>query len=80
MEYDMGEGVEALRRDLRQLVHKHVPPDFLGAFTDNPADLEIAQSFCRTLADQGLLCMAWPVEFGGRGASLWEQTVVREEM
>jgi alkylation response protein AidB-like acyl-CoA dehydrogenase len=24
--------------------------------------------------------MAWPEEFGGRGASPWEQTVVREEM
>src|SRR5690606_21467144 len=23
---------------------------------------------------------AWPQEFGGRGASIWEQTVVREEM
>ncbi|OHV35752.1 acyl-CoA dehydrogenase [Parafrankia colletiae] len=80
MEYDMGEGVETLRRDLRELVHKHVPPDFLGAFTDDPADLEVAQSFSRTLAELGLLCMAWPTEFGGRGATLWEQTVVREEM
>ncbi len=24
--------------------------------------------------------MAWPAEFGGRGASVWQQTVVREEM
>jgi alkylation response protein AidB-like acyl-CoA dehydrogenase len=24
--------------------------------------------------------MAWPEEFGGRGASPWEQTAVREEM
>ncbi|ONH60924.1 acyl-CoA dehydrogenase [Frankia sp. CcI49] len=80
MEYDMGEGVAALRRDLRQLVHKHVPPDFLGAFTDDPADLEVAQSFCRTLADLGLLCMAWPAAYGGRDATPWEQTVVREEM
>ncbi|EFC83856.1 acyl-CoA dehydrogenase family protein [Parafrankia sp. EUN1f] len=76
----MGEGVAALRRDLRQLVHKHVPPDFLGAFTDDPADLEVAQSFCRTLADLGLLCMAWPAAYGGRDATPWEQTVVREEM
>ncbi|MCB1013463.1 MAG: acyl-CoA dehydrogenase family protein, partial [Microthrixaceae bacterium] len=36
--------------------------------------------FCRTLAENGLLCLAWPEEFGGRGASVWEQTVVREEM
>jgi alkylation response protein AidB-like acyl-CoA dehydrogenase len=80
MDYDMGEGAAALRSELRRLVGEHVPPDFLGAFTDDPADLATAQAFCRLLADQGLLCMAWPEEFGGRGASPWEQTVVREEM
>src|SRR5215472_5853130 len=76
----MGPGAAALRRELRHLVTQHVPHDYLGAFTDDPADLEIAQRFCRTLAGQGLLCIAWPPEFGGSGASIWEQTVVREEM
>jgi alkylation response protein AidB-like acyl-CoA dehydrogenase len=80
MEYDMGEAVGSLRTELRSLVREHVPTDFLGAFTDDPADLEVAQQFCRTLAERGLLCMAWPEEFGGRGASAWEQTAVREEM
>jgi alkylation response protein AidB-like acyl-CoA dehydrogenase len=80
MDYDMGEGAAALRSELRQLVADHLPPGFLGAFTDDPADLETAQGFCRLLAERGLLCLAWPEEFGGGGASLWEQTVVREEM
>lgn len=69
-----------LRRQLRELVNSHVPDDFLGAFTDNPADLETTQQFCRTLAEHNLLCLSWPEEFGGGGASVWEQTVVREEM
>jgi alkylation response protein AidB-like acyl-CoA dehydrogenase len=76
----MGEGAAQLRAELRRLVAENIPDDFLGAFTDDPADLEIAQRFCRLLAEQGLLCLAWPEEFGGRGASAWEQTVVREEM
>jgi alkylation response protein AidB-like acyl-CoA dehydrogenase len=76
----MGPNATALRGELRQLVKEHVPRDYLGAFTDDPADLEIAQRFCRLLAERGLLCMSWPEEFGGRGASAWEQTVVREEM
>ncbi|MFI5046213.1 MAG: acyl-CoA dehydrogenase family protein [Acidimicrobiia bacterium] len=76
----MGARAAELRAELRRLIGNHVPPDFLGAFTDDPADLEVAQSFCRLLADRGLLCMAWPEEHGGRGASPWEQTVVREEM
>jgi alkylation response protein AidB-like acyl-CoA dehydrogenase len=80
MDFTMGPGATALRSELRELVREHVPPDFMGAFTDDPADLELAQRFCRVLAERGLLCMAWPEEFGGRGASAWEQTVVREEM
>jgi alkylation response protein AidB-like acyl-CoA dehydrogenase len=80
MDFDMGAEVTALRNELRGLVAEHVPPDYLGAFTDDPADLEVAQRFCGVLADRGLLCMAWPEEFGGRGASQWEQTAVREEM
>jgi len=80
VDFDMGEEVAALRRELRGLIADHVPADFLGAFTDDPADLATAQAFCRTLAERGLLCMAWPTEWGGRDASLWEQTALREEM
>ena len=76
----MGRDAATLRADLRDLVKAHVPEDFLGAFTADPADLEVAQKFCRLLAERGLLCMSWPEEFGGRGSSVWEQTVVREEM
>jgi alkylation response protein AidB-like acyl-CoA dehydrogenase len=76
----MGQRGADLRRELRDLVKVHVPEHYLGAFTDNPADLETAQQFCRTLADRNLLCLAWPEEFAGGGASVWEQTVVREEM
>ncbi|GLP80187.1 acyl-CoA dehydrogenase family protein [Mycobacterium antarcticum] len=80
MDFEMGRDADNLRRQLRDLVKAHVPEDFLGAFTDDPADLEVAQDFCHLLADRGLLCMSWPPEFGGRGSSVWEQTVVREEM
>ena len=66
----MGGEAPELRRELRRLVQDHVPEHFLGAFTDDPADLEAAQAFCRLLAERGLLCAAWPEEFGGRGASI----------
>jgi alkylation response protein AidB-like acyl-CoA dehydrogenase len=80
VDFSMGDATAALRAELRELVAAHVPPDFLGAFTDDPADLEVAQRFCRILAERGLLCLAWPERFGGRDASPWEQTAVREEM
>jgi alkylation response protein AidB-like acyl-CoA dehydrogenase len=80
VDFELGQAADDLRTELRGLVREHVPADFLGAFTNDPADLDVAQRFCRMLADRGLLCVAWPKEFGGGGASVWEQTVVREEM
>lgn len=80
MDYDLGPRADALRQRLRALIREHFPEDFLGAFTDDPADLARTEAFCRLLADEDLLCVAWPSEFGGGGGSVWEQTVVREEM
>jgi alkylation response protein AidB-like acyl-CoA dehydrogenase len=80
VEFEMGDRAAQLRSQLRDLIKAHMPQNFLGAFTDDPADLEAAQRFCRLLAEQGLLCLSWPEEFGGSAASVWEQTIVREEM
>jgi alkylation response protein AidB-like acyl-CoA dehydrogenase len=80
MDYDLGAEAGRLRIRLRDLVRENVPENYLGAFSDNPEDLEIAQRFCKVLAEEHLLALAWPEEFGGAGASVWEQTVVREEM
>jgi len=65
---------------LRELIAEHIPPGFLGAFSANPEDLALTQSFCKLLAEEGLLCLTWPQEYGGGGGSVWEQTTVREEM
>jgi alkylation response protein AidB-like acyl-CoA dehydrogenase len=62
------------------MISELLPEGFLGAFSDDPADLEVTQRFCEELAARGLLTVAWPVEYGGRGGTVWEQTVVREEM
>ncbi|MFC9839658.1 acyl-CoA dehydrogenase family protein [Rhodococcus sp. NPDC127530] len=72
--------VTELRQQLRKLIGEHVPPTFLGAFTTDPADLDVTQDFCRALGGERLLAMAWPEEYGGQGASHWEQTAFREEM
>jgi alkylation response protein AidB-like acyl-CoA dehydrogenase len=80
MDYDFGAGAERLREHLRELMQEHLPMDFVGAFTDDPGDLEITQRFCKILASEGLLAQAWPVAYGGGGGSVWDQTVVREEM
>jgi alkylation response protein AidB-like acyl-CoA dehydrogenase len=80
MDYLLGEEAEALRQRLRGLIQEHLPDGFLGAFTDDPDDLAVTQRFCKLLAAEGLLAKAWPRESGGGGSTVWEQTIVREEM
>ncbi|HMD45798.1 MAG TPA: acyl-CoA dehydrogenase family protein [Acidimicrobiales bacterium] len=80
MDYDLGTEAGTLRQRVRRLMAEHLPPGFMGGFTDDPEDLETTRRFCKILATEGLLTMAWPTEFGGGGASVWEQTVIREEM
>ena len=80
MDFDLGAQAATLRTRLRELIAAHIAEDYLGAFTNDPADLDVAQRFCKTLADEGLLTLAWPTEYGGGGGSVWDQTVVREEM
>ncbi len=80
MDYEFGEEGNQLRSLLRELINERIPPGFLGVFTDNPEDLAITQRFCKELAAKGLLTLSWPEEFGGQDGSLWDQTVVREEM
>jgi len=80
LDYEESREVGELRLQLRNLVRGHFPASFLGAFTSDPADLELTESFCRTLGEQRLLTLAWPPEFGGAGATVWQQTALREEM
>ena len=53
MDFDLGEQATALRTRLRELIAEHVPGDYLGAFTNDPADLDVAQRFCKLLARSG---------------------------
>ncbi|MFJ8816528.1 acyl-CoA dehydrogenase family protein [Amycolatopsis thermoflava] len=80
MDFNDSERGAALRRELRDLVRSAMPREYLGAFTSDPRDLELAQNFCKLLADKGQLTPAWPVEYGGAASSPWEQAIMREEM
>jgi alkylation response protein AidB-like acyl-CoA dehydrogenase len=80
LDYEFGEQGDQLRSSLRELIAERIPAGFLGAFSEDVEDLAIAQRFCKELAAKGLLTLSWPKEFGGQDGTLWDQTVVREEM
>jgi alkylation response protein AidB-like acyl-CoA dehydrogenase len=70
----------AFREQLRSRIHDEMPTNFPGAFVEEPEYFELAQEFCRRLAEDNELTIAWPAEYGGQAASLWTQSVLREEM
>jgi alkylation response protein AidB-like acyl-CoA dehydrogenase len=71
---------DAFRERLRRLIEEHLPESFRGAFVPGTEAQEIANAFCRRLAEENLLTLNWPKRYGGAEGSIWAQTVLREEM
>jgi alkylation response protein AidB-like acyl-CoA dehydrogenase len=80
MTFGEDEAVRELRQQLRRMIDQDLPEGFHGAFVAGRAGQETADAFCRRLAEENLLTLSWPREFGGAEASVWEQTALREEM
>ncbi|MGH3371289.1 MAG: acyl-CoA dehydrogenase family protein, partial [Nocardioidaceae bacterium] len=70
----------AFRAELKAFLADALPSWWRGMFVDDERAIPMTREICRQLASRGWLTMSWPPEFGGSGASVWLQTVVREEM
>jgi len=73
---------EAFRAELRAWLSEHFTPDLAETLRDHWSDdaFEAHRKWNATLVDAGYGAIAWPVEFGGRGADIAEQLVYNEEM
>ena len=83
MEFKFSKKEETLREDIRRFAKEELPADWIGlglAEESRDEDWELAMSTARKLSLKGWLTMAWPKEYGGQGASLWEQLVYNEEV
>ncbi len=80
MDFDFTPEEEAFRSELRAFLHDELPEWWRGMFVDDDRVMPMTRAICRKLAENNWLTMAWPNEFGGQGASVWLQTVMREEM
>lgn len=83
MEFKFSEKEEKLRGDIRKFAEEELPPDWIGlglAEESRDEDWEYAMSIAQKLSQRGWLAMAWPREYGGQGASPWEQLVYNEEV
>ena len=83
MEFKFSEKEEKLRGDIRKFAGEELPPDWIGlglAEESRDEDWEYTMSIAKKLSLRGWLTMAWPREYGGKGASPWEQLVYNEEI
>lgn len=80
----MGEpSADGYRRELRAWLAEHLTDRYRGLqFTGQPDDdwLTRMREWNGLLADAGYAAPSWPVEYGGRGAGVWEQAAHAEEM
>ena len=85
MNLDYPPEAEAFRTEFRAWLEDNLDPDLEGgagamSAWESPERLERMQQWNRTLADAGYAAIAWPAEYGGRGAGLIEQVVYAEEL
>ena len=84
MDRRFGEKEEALRREVRAFLKQHLGESGRG-YTGVAAAAAIevawdeAETFNAKLAERGWIAPAWPTEYGGLGASIYEQMVFSEE-
>jgi alkylation response protein AidB-like acyl-CoA dehydrogenase len=80
MDFEFSDEERAFRAELRAFLADELPAWWRGMFVDDERAMPLTRHICRQLAARGWLTMAWPPEHGGSGASVWMQTVLREEM
>ncbi len=74
---------EALRHAVRRWLEENLPPGWgkpeYRAPESGEAQIAFVKQWQRKLYDAGWAGLSWPVEYGGRGASVMEQLVFGEE-
>jgi alkylation response protein AidB-like acyl-CoA dehydrogenase len=81
MDFRFGDGEEKLRTDVRAFLQGALPAVEERFHPDVPGgdDFEEALAFNKKLAARGWIAPAWPKEYGGLGATIYEQMVFSEE-
>jgi alkylation response protein AidB-like acyl-CoA dehydrogenase len=75
---------EAFRKDVRSWLDAHVVGEFAalggrGGSGDETFGFETRLEWEKVLAADGWTCIGWPVEYGGRGATIAHQVIFNEE-
>ena len=85
MDFDYPPEAEAFRKEFRAWLDEHLTDRYRGdgvgfSMEMEPDRLAALREWNRELADARYAAIAWPEEYGGRGAGIMEQVVFAEEM
>jgi alkylation response protein AidB-like acyl-CoA dehydrogenase len=72
------------RDEVRRFLDQHLVGEFKelggrGGSGDETYGFDVRLRWEKVLAEAGWTCLGWPVEYGGRGASITEQVIFNEE-
>jgi alkylation response protein AidB-like acyl-CoA dehydrogenase len=84
MDFKYSEEDESFRAEFRSWLESNMPHDWRDdgelADPDTKSEFERRRAWHRKLYDAGWMCIHWPKEFGGRGATLMQQFIYNQEL
>ncbi len=83
MDFTLTQEQRAFQQELRGWLDANIPADWRAGKrppADTPESVEFLRGWQRTLAEARWAGIAWPKEYGGRGAGVMEQIIYQEEM
>ena len=84
MDFKFNPEDEVFRKEFRSWLEKNIPHDWRDDEElhdpDTKEEFERRRAWHRKLYDDGWMCIHWPQEFGGRGASLIQQVIYNQEL
>ena len=75
MDFEWTPEQQRFRQEIRSFLHSELTPELRGEGVD-----DYAPEFSRKMGQRGLIGLAWPQEYGGRGLGPMERLIYTEEM
>jgi len=83
MDFKYSEEDEKFRHEFRSWLEQNLPRDWRDDTeldADTKTEFERRRAWHRKLYDAGWMCIHWPKEYGGRGATLLQQLIYSQEL
>jgi len=83
MDFKFSEEDEKFRHEFRSWLQENIPRDWRSdneLDADTKSEFERRRAWHRKLNDAGWMCINWPREYGGRGATLMQQLIYNQEL